>query len=154
MNQLVGTGRTLGVDKGFPVPVKRVDIAKALGITLTGIQGQIIDAENSDWFLNTLGGVRVKATTVKYAFSNNGGFYTITGLAPGTYTLEVTKNGYVKETRTVTVTAGQITEDVDFYMARVKPTDLRTVVVSWNSWNPGLLEMVWILLGVRTSGHA
>jgi hypothetical protein len=141
MNQLVGTGRTLGVDKGFPVPVKRVDIAKALGITLTGIQGQIIDAENSDWFLNTLGGVRVKATTVKYAFSNNGGFYTITGLAPGTYTLEVTKNGYVKETRTITVTAGQITEDVDFYMARVKPTDLRTVVVSWNSWNPGLLEM-------------
>jgi len=143
MNQLVGTGRTLGVDKGFPVPVKRVDIAKALGITLTGIQGQIIDAENSDWFLNTLGGVKVTATTVKYAFSNNGGFYTITGLAPGTYTLTVTKNGYVKETRTVTVTAGQVTEDVDFYMVRVKPTTLRTVVVSWNSWNPGLLEMLY-----------
>jgi thermitase len=141
MNQLVATGRTLGADKGFPVPVPRVDIAKALGITLTGIQGQIIDAENSDWFLNTLGGVKVTATTVKYAFSNNGGFYTITGLAPGTYTLTVTKGGYVKETRTVTVTAGQITEDVDFYMARVKPTTLRTVVVSWNSWNPGLLEM-------------
>jgi thermitase len=140
MNQLVATGRTLGADKGFPVPVKRVDIAKALGITLTGIQGQIIDAENSDWFLNTLGGVRVTATVVKYAFSNNGGFYTITGLAPGTYTLTVTKSGYVTETRTVTVTAGQITEDVDFYMARVKPTDLRTVVVSWNSWNPGLVE--------------
>jgi hypothetical protein len=141
MNQLVATGRTLGADKGFPVPVPRVDIARALGIKLTGIQGQIIDAENSDWFLNTLGGVKVTATTVKYAFSNNGGFYTITGLAPGTYTLTVTKNGYVKETRTVTVTAGQITEDVDFYMVRVKPTNLTTVVVSWNSWNPGLLEM-------------
>jgi subtilisin family serine protease len=141
MNHLVVTGRTLAADKGFPAPVKRIDIAKALGITLTGIQGQIIDAENPDWFLNTLGGVRVKATLVKYAFSNNGGFYTITGLAPGTYTLEVTKNGYVKETRTVTVTAGQITEDVDFYMVKVKATDLRTVVVSWDSWNPGLLEM-------------
>jgi hypothetical protein len=147
MNQLVATGRTLGADKGFPVPVPRVDIAKALGITLTGIQGQIIDAENSDLFLNTLGGVKVTATTVKYAFSNNGGFYTITGLAPGTYTLTVTKNGYVKETRTVTVTAGQITEDVDFYMVRVKPTDLRTVVVSWNSWNPGLLEMLYGFFG-------
>jgi hypothetical protein len=141
MNHLVATGRALAADKGFPASVKRIDIAKALGITLTGIQGQIIDAENSDWFLNTLGGVRVKATLVKYAFSNNGGFYTITGLAPGTYTLEVTKNGYVKETRTVTVTAGQITEDVDFYMVKVKATDLRTVVVSWDSWNPGLLEM-------------
>jgi thermitase len=147
MNQLVATGRTLGADKGFPVPVKRVDIAKALGITLTGIQGQIIDAENSDWFLNTLGGVKVTATRVKYAFSNNGGFYTITGLAPGTYTLTVTKNGYVKETRTVTVTAGQVTEDVDFYMVRVKPTTLRTVVVSWNSWNPGLLEMLYGFFG-------
>jgi hypothetical protein len=141
MNHLVATGRALAADKGFPAPVKRIDIAKALGITLTGIQGQIIDAENPNWLLNTLGGVKVKATLVKYAFSNNGGFYTITGLAPGTYTLEVTKNGYVKETRTVTVTAGQITEDVDFYMVKVKATDLRTVVVSWDSWNPGLLEM-------------
>jgi hypothetical protein len=141
INQLVATGRALGSDKGFPVPVPRVDIAKALGITLTGIQGQIIDAENPDWFLDTLGGAKVSATVIKYAFSNNGGFYTITGLAPGTYTLTVTKNGYVKETRTVTVTAGQITEDVDFYMARVKPTNYVTVVASWNSWNPGLLEM-------------
>jgi thermitase len=139
-NQLVVTGRALGTDKGFPIPIKRVDIAKALGITLTGIQGQIIDAENPDWFLNTLGGVRVKATTVKYTFSNNGGFYTITGLSPGTYTLEVTKSGYVKETTKVTVTAGQITEDVDFYMTRVKSINLRTVVVSWNLWNPGLYE--------------
>jgi hypothetical protein len=149
MDQLVATGRTLGADKGFPVPVKRVDIAKALGITLTGIQGQIIDAEKPDWFYNTLGGAKVTATPVKYAFSNNGGFYTITGLAPGTYTLAVTKNGYVKETRTVTVTAGQITEDVDFYMARVKPTDLTTVVVSWNSWNPGLLELLGLYLGLE-----
>jgi len=143
MNRLVSTGRILGAEKGFPVSVPRLDIAKALGKTLTGIQGQIIDAENPDWFFNTLGGVRVKATTVKYAFSNNGGFYTITGLAPGTYTVEVTKSGYVKETRKVTVKAGEITEDVDFYMARVKPADLRTVVVSWNSWNPGLLELLF-----------
>jgi hypothetical protein len=149
MNQLVATGRALGSGKGFPTPVNRVDIAKALGITLTGIQGQIIDAENPDWFLNTLGGVKVKATAVKYAFSNNGGFYTIIGLAPGTYTLEATKSGYVKETRTVTVTAGQITEDVDFYMVRVKSTDLRTVVVSWNSWNPGLLELLGFYYGLE-----
>ena len=140
MNQLVSTGRLLGPEKGFPIPTPRVDIARALGITLTGIQGQIIDAENSDWFLNTLGGARVKATAVKYAFSNNGGFYTITGLAPGTYTLTVTKNGYVTQTRTVTVTAGKITEDVDFYMARVKPTTYLTVVTTWNQYNPGFFE--------------
>jgi len=149
MSQLLATGRPLGPDKGFPVLVPRVDIAKALGITLTGIQGQIIDAENPDWFLDTLGGAKVSATIIKYAFSNNGGFYTITGLAPGTYTLTVTKNGYVKETRTVTVTAGQITEDVDFYMARVKPTDYVTVVVSWNSWNPGLYELYGFYRGLE-----
>jgi len=149
MGQLASTGRILGADKGFPVPVPRVDIAKALGIKLTGIQGQIIDAENPDWFFNTLGGVRVKATTVKYAFSNNGGFYTITGLAPGTYTVEVTKSGYVKETKKVIVKAGEITEDVDFYMVRVKPADLRTAVVSWNSWNPGLLELVGFYWGLE-----
>jgi len=142
MNQLVSTGRLLGSDRGFPVSVKRVDIAKALNIILTGIQGQIIDAENPDWFLNTLGGVRVNATATKYVFSNNGGFYTITGLAPGTYTLYVTKNGYVRETRRVTVTAGQITEDIDFYMVRVKPESYSTVVVLWKSWNPGLYELI------------
>ena len=147
MDQLVATGRTLGADKGFPVPVKRVDIARALGIKLTGIQGQIIDAENLDAFFDTLGGVKVTATTVKYAYSNNGGFYTITGLAPGKYNLTVTKNGYVKETRTVNVTAGQITEDVDFYMVRVKPTNFTTVVVSWNSWNPGLLDTLYGFFG-------
>ncbi|MEM1517953.1 MAG: S8 family serine peptidase [Nitrososphaerota archaeon] len=140
MDQLVFTGRLLGPEKGFPKPVPRVDIARALGITLTGIQGQIIDAENSDWFYDTLGGAKVKATTIKYAFSNNGGFYTITGLAPGTYTLTVTKKGYVTQTRTVTVTAGQITEDVDFYMAKVKPTTYLTVVTTWNQYNPGWIE--------------
>ena len=140
MSRLLDTGRTLGPEKGFPTPIKRVDIAKALGIKLTGIQGQIIDAENPDWFQNTLGGVKVAATRTRYAFSNNGGFYTIVGLAPGTYTLKVTKNGYVTETRTVVVKSGEITEDVDFYMVRVKPADYVTVVISWNSWNPGLLE--------------
>jgi len=151
MNHLLTTGRTLGSEKGFPLPVKRVDIARALGIVLTGIQGQIIDAENSDWFHNTLGGVRVRATTVRQAFSNNGGFYTITGLAPGTYTLEVRKSRYVTETRTVTVAAGQITEDVDFYMARVKPADRRTVITTWNLWNPGLFE-IWFGFN-RGLGH-
>jgi hypothetical protein len=149
MNQLLNTGRTLGPEKGFPVPVKRVDIAKALGITLTGIQGQIIDAENTDWFYNTLGGVKVAATPTKYAFSNNGGFYTIVGLAPGTYTLKATKNGYVTEVRTVTVKAGEITEDVDFYMVRVKPADYLTVVVSWSSWNPGLGELYGFYYGLE-----
>ena len=143
MNNLVATGRALNNVKGFPVSTKRVDIAKALGIILTGIQGQIIDAENSDWFLNTLGGARVRATAVKYAFSNNGGFYTITGLAPGTYTLTVSKGGYVTQTRTVSVTSGSITEDVDFYMVRVKPTEYRTVVTTWNSFNPGLEEWLY-----------
>lgn len=149
MNQLVSTGRLLGPEKGFPVPVRRVDIARALGVTLTGIQGQIIDAENPSPFYNTLGGVRVRATTTKYAFSNNGGFYTITGLSPGTYTLTVTKSGYVTQTRSVTVTAGQITEDVNFYMVRVKPATYLTVVTTWNQYNPGLYDWYFSFYGLE-----
>jgi len=144
MNHLINTGRLLGAEKGFPYAIRRVDIAKALGITLTGIQGQVLSAESWDWRgLDGLGGVKVTATTTKYAYSVNGGFYTITGLAPGTYTLKASKSGYVTETLTVTVTAGSITEDVDFYMVRVKPTDTLTVVATWNLWNPGMYETYW-----------
>jgi thermitase len=142
MKKLVDTGRSLGADKGFPIPVKRVDIAKALGVTITGIQGQIIDAENPDYFYDTLGGVKVSVSgpTKKYTFSNNGGFFTITGLSPGTYTVTVSKSGFVTQSVKVTVTSGSVTEDVNFYMVKVKPPEYLTVVTTWKIADQGAYE--------------
>jgi len=143
MQQLVATGRPLGPDKGFPVTTRRVDLAKALGVAATGIRGQIVDAENPNPFFDTLGGVRVEVTgpSKNYTYSKNGGFFTITNLAPGTYTVKVSKSGYVTQTAQVTVTAGSITEDVNFYMVRVKPTTYVTVVTTWKAAMLGIYEL-------------
>ncbi|MCC6065530.1 MAG: S8 family serine peptidase, partial [Thermofilum sp.] len=54
VNRLLSTGTTLGSSNGFPVPTRRVDIARALGYTGSGIQGYVYSAEGYEGPLGEL----------------------------------------------------------------------------------------------------
>lgn len=140
--QLQTTGKTLGTLRGFPVSVKRVDILKALGKTATGVQGQVINAETG----LPLPGAQVKVGALS-AYTNNGGFYTLKGVTPGVaVTVVARKAGFVSTSKAkLTVVAGQITDDVNFYLTTTQPLGVRTVVVEWGSMDPGSFEWeAWV----------
>ena len=142
--RLMGTGYKLNSFRGFPVPTARVDIARALGYTGSGIQGYVFSAEGYE---GPLGGAKITivsgptGTVGRYVFTNNAGFYTFSGLPAGTYTLKVTKEGYISYTLKVTVPAGGFAENVNFYLVKAAYKDVAKVVVTWDSVNPGLYEL-------------
>jgi len=133
VNRLLSTGATLGPSNGFPIPTKRVDIARALGYTGSGIQGYVYSAEGYE---GPLGGAKVtiiagpSGTVGKYAFTNNLGFYTFPGLPAGTYTLQVSKADYISYTIKVTVPAGGFAENANFYLVKKADKDTAKVVVT------------------------
>jgi subtilisin family serine protease len=119
--RLWSTGTTLGPSNGFPVPTRRVDIARALGYTGSGIQGYVYSAEGYE---GPLGGAKVtiiagpSGTVGKYVFTNNAGFYTFANLPAGTYTLQVSKADYIGYTIRVAVPAGGFAENANFYLVK------------------------------------
>ena len=147
--RLLSTGTTLSSSNGFPVPTKRVDIARALGYTGSGIQGYVYSAEGHE---GPLGGAKVtiiagpSGIVGRYVFTNNAGFYTFANLPVGTYTLQVSKAGYIGYTIKVTVPAGGFAENANFYLVKKADKDTAKVVVTWDSVNPGLDGLAgWLL---------
>jgi len=96
--KLTSTGRFVGATQGWPVAEKRIDLMKALGVSRTGFQGIVYEAETA----NALYNVKVEAhvgsaagALAATAYTDKAGVFTFTGLTGGTtYYFVMTKTGY------------------------------------------------------------
>lgn len=139
LSRVLTTGKQLGPAKGFVLPTPRVDLARALSPTMVfrGIQGYVWSALTgtpiSGATVQITGPVTVMTTT------NGWGFFTVSGIPPGTYQVTASAPGHIPLTQTVVVPSGGFADDVRFFLA-VDPgdPDVVTVVVEWSAIHPGL----------------
>jgi thermitase len=131
--QLVNTGDPTA---GFPAPIKRINLLRALGGgTTPTIQGQIFDASLSQ----PLEGVTVtvqQSTNVYCTLTTNYyGFYSCALPATGTYTVQVQKAGYITDSRNFTVNPRRFNANIA--MSPVATTAGEwSVVTLWKGYQP------------------
>jgi len=157
---LVTTGKTVHRTEGFHRAEKRLDLMKAMGGSITGIQGQIINGEmgypvNGAKVEVKMGGVLVKTT-----YTNSAGIWTATGLNPSTiYTILITKPGFVARWAWIGApgTSGEI-RDLNSPIPLVPSRPITTtyenwrIVVYWPSTSPGFYDYYYgYVLGYSTS---
>lgn len=136
--------------QGFPRPIRRVNLFRALGGTARTLQGRVLDAAN----VSPLGGasvvVKQSSTTICSTTTKASGFYTCSGLpASGNYTITVTASGRPSVTRTYYVGARLFNANIA--MSRNLGTTTSndwTVTVHWKGWQPfegpGLEMDLWL----------
>lgn len=109
------------------------------------ISGKITDQTSG----NAISGASISTQpTTTNATSDNSGNYTISDVEAGSYTLTVTKNGYVSNTSNVNVTAGQNTV-VNIALA---PTPVPDPIASFNYG--GSMETPAVITFTNTSQNA
>jgi hypothetical protein len=79
------------------------------------IRGKVTDTSNKP-----IEGATVSAGSGHDSTDANGDYEISSGLPTGTYTVEVTMNGYIPQNKTgVTVTAGSVTSNINFQMPKI-----------------------------------
>ncbi len=150
-NRLVSSGDPTA---GFPAPLKRINLLRALGGDATRtIQGQIFDANLSEPLAGAT--VTVKQSTTVYCTitTNSYGFYSCALPASGTYTVRVEKSGYITDSRAFAVNARLFNANIA--MSPVTTTaGAWSVVALWKGYQPQgtILGKEFDLWIVRTGG--
>ncbi len=149
-SKLSATGRFVGASLGWPVPEKRIDLMKALGVSETGLQGMVYQAESGYPLYN----VKVEAHSgsasgplAATVYSDKAGTFTFTGLAGATnYYLIMSKAGF----KNLTVWGGTPTANdikdigAPFFLLPnrwVTATDENwRIVTTWRDTQPGWFD--------------
>lgn len=145
---LISTGVTLGDNKGFPSPEKRLDLKAALGgdSIIGGVMGRVIHGENG----YPLGDVKVDAiigsSVVASTTTNISGIYYFTSLDPSkSYNLRFSKSNFVARSISGVIPVGGGFREVSkqfILQSRATTSTYENwrVVVLWKSTEPGLYE--------------
>ncbi|MBX2974815.1 MAG: carboxypeptidase regulatory-like domain-containing protein [Ignavibacteriaceae bacterium] len=108
------------------------------GVSNASITGIVSNATNND----PISGVTVKlqqsGSTVSTQTTGTTGAYTFSALAAGTYTLEISKTGFITDTRTVSLSQGQAMTQ-NFSMAPASGNVQYRIVLTWGQ-TPGDLD--------------
>ncbi|MGC8855401.1 MAG: S8 family serine peptidase [Anaerolineae bacterium] len=131
--QLINTGDPTA---GFPAPLKRINLLRALGGNATPtIQGQIFDASLAAPMPGATVTVNQSNTVYCTVTTNSYGFYSCALPATGTYTVQVEKSGYITDSRAFTVNPRRFNAHI-----AMSPTTPSTgdwsVVALWRGYQP------------------
>jgi hypothetical protein len=142
---LKNSGKGLGKSYGFQRYEKRLDLMKALGMSKTGFQGQVIHGEKGYPVNGAKVEVNLSGAVVKTAWTNNYGVWTANGLNHTLgYQIRVSKAGYVTSQSWVGKpgTSGSIKDLKGPFLLLPKRGSTGSfenwrIVVSWPSISPG-----------------
>jgi Subtilase family len=160
-SKLQTTGRAVGAALGWQVAQKRIDLAKALATTNTGLQGIIYDGETGFALYN----VKVEAhtgsasgTLVKTVYTDKSGMFTFTGLTGGTsYYLKMIRTGYQNLTPAAVAAVASDIKDIGtpYFLVPNRTTTATDanwrIIVTWRDGQPGYNEWDWGYMGGYSS---
>jgi hypothetical protein len=144
--RLLNTGLELNSDQGFPVPIPRVDLRRALAVNTTGVQGQIVNPMDGSPLHDVSVQARASGSIVASDRTNAAGFYTLTGLEPGiNYTVIATRPDLIATSLKATAISGTIREGYNLHPVprRNSPGSSEPnwhLALTWHDTQPGLSE--------------
>lgn len=139
MAKVLTSSKILDSDEGFPVATPRLNMPEALlAPTAGGRRGVLVNVIDGDTGM-PLAGARITGLPGGVLSTTSSGWAVRRNIAAGTYTVTISKTGYVSETRVITVPTASTTE-FNIVLVKRKPSSFNTILVTWDSIDPGLFE--------------